>query len=46
MTSTSPVPLPSAFVGRHVGPDDAQQAQMLKALGFDSLDQLMAADER
>ena len=47
MTSTSPirrtVPRLRSFVDRHVGPDEAQQAQMLKALGFDSLDQLMAA---
>ena len=31
------------FVDRHVGPDEPQQAEMLKALGFDSLEQLMAA---
>ncbi len=31
------------FVDRHVGPDQPQQTQMLKALGFDSLEQLMAA---
>ena len=32
-----------AFVDRHVGPDEPQQTEMLKALGFDSLEQLMAA---
>ena len=31
------------FVDRHVGPDDEQQARMLEALGFDSLDELMDA---
>ena len=31
------------FADRHVGPDASEQTQMLKALGFDSLDQLMAA---
>ncbi len=31
------------FVDRHVGPDEQQQATMLKALGFDSVEQLMAA---
>jgi glycine dehydrogenase len=34
---------PSAFIDRHIGPDEAQQTEMLKALGFDSLEQLMAA---
>ena len=43
-SSSTPSPaVPFAFVDRHVGPDEQQQAQMLKALGFDSLDQLMAA---
>jgi glycine dehydrogenase len=31
------------FVARHVGPDGGQQAAMLAALGFASLDELMAA---
>ena len=31
------------FVERHIGPDEGQRRQMLKALGFDSLEQLMAA---
>ncbi|HET6562329.1 MAG TPA: aminomethyl-transferring glycine dehydrogenase [Marmoricola sp.] len=34
---------PLHFVDRHVGPDEPQQTEMLKALGFDSLEQLMAA---
>ena len=42
-SSSSSSAVPFAFVDRHVGPDEQQQAQMLKALGFDSLDQLMAA---
>jgi glycine dehydrogenase len=32
-----------AFVDRHIGPDLAEQTEMLKVLGFDSLEQLMAA---
>ncbi|HSV39110.1 MAG TPA: glycine dehydrogenase (aminomethyl-transferring), partial [Nocardioidaceae bacterium] len=32
-----------AFVDRHIGPDDAEQAHMLSALGFGSLDELMTA---
>ncbi len=32
-----------AFVDRHIGPDDEQQAAMLEALGFDSLTGLMDA---
>ncbi len=35
--------LPLTFVDRHVGPDEPQQTEMLKVLGFDSLEQLMAA---
>jgi glycine dehydrogenase len=31
------------FAARHIGPDDAQVATMLEALGHDSLDSLMAA---
>jgi glycine dehydrogenase len=31
------------FVARHVGPDRAQIATMLEALGYESLDELMAA---
>ena len=38
-----PSAVPTTFVDRHVGPDEAQQARMLEALGFDSLDQLMTA---
>jgi len=33
----------AAFADRHIGPDAAQQARMLEALGFDSLDALMQA---
>ncbi|CAA9334899.1 MAG: Glycine dehydrogenase [decarboxylating] (glycine cleavage system P protein) [uncultured Nocardioidaceae bacterium] len=32
-----------SFADRHIGPDQAQQISMLKSLGFDSLEQLMAA---
>jgi glycine dehydrogenase len=32
-----------AFVDRHIGPDDAQQATMLGAIGFTSLSELMDA---
>jgi glycine dehydrogenase len=32
-----------AFAARHIGPDDAEIATMLAALGFDSLDALMDA---
>ena len=32
-----------AFVDRHIGPDDAEQATMLAALGLDSLASLMDA---
>jgi glycine dehydrogenase len=31
------------FVDRHIGPDDAAVAEMLKTIGFDSLDALMDA---
>src|SRR5438034_10600292 len=31
------------FVDRHIGPDEAAIAEMLKVLGFDSLDALMDA---
>ncbi len=48
MTSQDPFPRsdqdrPLHFVDRHVGPDEPQQTEMLKTLGFDSLEQLMAA---
>ncbi len=46
MTDPTSVPAASGarpFVDRHIGPDAAQQTVMLKALGFDSLEQLMAA---
>ncbi len=33
----------AAFVDRHIGPDAAEQATMLEALGFASLDDLMSA---
>ena len=29
------------FVGRHIGPNDEQQAHMLKAIGLNSLDELV-----
>ena len=29
---------PDRFVGRHVGPDDGEQARMLDALGLSSLE--------
>jgi glycine dehydrogenase len=32
-----------AFVGRHIGPDDAEIATMLSALGLESLDELVDA---
>ncbi len=34
---------PTRFVERHVGPDPAEQAAMLAALGFETLDELAAA---
>jgi len=34
---------PQAFVERHIGPNDAEAAQMLHALGYDSLDALTDA---
>ena len=34
---------PDAFVGRHIGPSDAEVAAMLGALGLDSLDALLDA---
>ncbi|MCW2787628.1 MAG: gcvP, partial [Marmoricola sp.] len=42
--SSRPVALGArAFVDRHIGPDDAAIATMLKAVGFDSLESLMEA---
>jgi glycine dehydrogenase len=41
--STAPRLGAHAFVDRHVGPDEVQRTEMLKTLGFDSLDQLMGA---
>jgi len=35
-----------AFVDRHIGPDDAAIAEMLKVVGFESLDALMEARSR
>ncbi|MBS0557791.1 MAG: aminomethyl-transferring glycine dehydrogenase [Proteobacteria bacterium] len=32
-----------AFIARHIGPDDAEIASMLKTVGYDSLDALVAA---
>jgi glycine dehydrogenase len=32
-----------AFIGRHIGPDDAEIATMLKAVGYDSLDAMTDA---
>jgi glycine cleavage system P protein (glycine dehydrogenase) len=37
-----PVP-PDAFAPRHIGPTDAEIAEMLAAIGYDSLDALTAA---
>ena len=39
-TSDSPM---GEFVARHIGPDDADVARMLEAVGHDSLEALMAA---
>jgi len=36
-----PAPAPDAFVPRHIGPSEADQASMLEALGLDDLDQLV-----
>src|SRR4051812_19362079 len=45
--TTLPVPQHSgairSFADRHIGPDEAEQTQMLKALGFASLEDLMDA---
>jgi glycine dehydrogenase len=44
MGASMPDPITAlAFVDRHIGPDLAEQTEMLKVLGFDSLEQLMAA---
>src|SRR5690348_18474636 len=32
-----------AFIGRHIGPDDAEIATMLEAVGYDSLDSMVDA---
>ena len=32
-----------SFVPRHIGPSDAEQGEMLQALGFDSLDAMIEA---
>jgi glycine dehydrogenase len=32
-----------AFIGRHIGPDDAEIATMLEAIGHDSLDAMVDA---
>lgn len=41
----SPFPdhLPSEYVTRHIGPDEAETARMLDALGYSTLDDLVAA---
>ncbi|MBM3672912.1 MAG: aminomethyl-transferring glycine dehydrogenase [Actinobacteria bacterium] len=39
-TKLSQLEQPDAFVGRHVGPDDAEQQAMLDLLGYGSLDEL------
>jgi glycine dehydrogenase len=39
----SAIPPAESFVPRHVGPDDRDVAEMLKTLGFASLDGLMDA---
>jgi glycine dehydrogenase len=41
--SRTPLDVADAFVDRHIGPDEAEQATMLAALGFDSLEALMSA---
>ncbi len=40
---TDPALGPRPFVDRHIGPDDTAVAEMLKVVGFDSLDALMEA---
>jgi len=42
-SSAAPLLGARAFVDRHIGPDDSAIAEMLKAVGFDSLDALMDA---
>ena len=32
-----------AFIARHIGPDDAEIASMLKTVGFDSLEAMTGA---
>ena len=32
----------SAFIGRHIGPDDQDQTKMLNELGVDSIDELIS----
>ena len=41
--ATSAAPFVAPFVARHVGPDEAQVASMLEALGYAGLEELMAA---
>ncbi len=41
--TSSQLDLAHAFADRHIGPDDREQAVMLEALDFKSLDDLMAA---
>jgi len=41
--TNTPLSREAAFVDRHIGPDEAEQATMLAALGFESLEALMSA---
>ncbi|MBO0821811.1 MAG: glycine dehydrogenase (aminomethyl-transferring), partial [Nocardiopsaceae bacterium] len=43
MSSDSPTPVSDTFADRHIGPDAAEQRAMLSALGYDTLDDLLAA---
>jgi glycine dehydrogenase (decarboxylating) len=43
MTTPTSVVGSDSFVARHIGPSDDEVAEMLAALGFDSLDDLVAA---
>src|SRR5262249_44725934 len=40
MPRLSDLETPDRFVGRHIGPDDAEVAEMLRALQLESLDEL------
>ncbi len=43
MSQQSPATTTKPFAGRHIGPDDGQVAEMLSAIGYDSLDSLIDA---